>query len=270
MAEKPEPGISNWYIRKSARDSAPVDLSGQVAVITGASGGVGRCTALLLAEAGAKVCLGARRLEQLQTVVEEIRAKGGQAIAVQTDVAKRAEVKNLVAQAEKELGPVDILVNNAALWYFTMMTSLHEDDWDRMVDVNCKGLLNGIGAVLTGMVARKKGHIVNISSDSGLKGFTGVSVYCGTKFFVEGVTQSMRQELAKHNVKVTTIQPGYVALDGPERPQKDKEAYELCSPPADMEVLQPENIASAVLYAVTQPSFVAVNQMLVQPVAQPL
>ncbi|RUS91040.1 hypothetical protein EGW08_001168 [Elysia chlorotica] len=151
-----------------------------------------------------------------------------------------------------------------------MMTSLHEDDWDKMVDVNCKGLLNGIGAVLGGMVERKKGHIVNISSDSGLKGFIGVSVYCGTKFFVEGVTESMRQEVAKHNVKVTTIQPGFVALDGPERAQKDPEAFALCSPPADLEVLQPENIAQAVLYAVSQPSFVAVNQMLVQPTGQPL
>ncbi|GFR88980.1 linear gramicidin synthetase subunit D, partial [Elysia marginata] len=101
-------------------------------------------------------------------------------------------------------------------------------------------------------------------------GFTGVAVYCGTKFFGEGVSESLRQEVAKYNVKVTTIQPGYVALDGPERPVKDAEAHALCSPPADLEVLQPEDIAQAVLYAVTQPRCVAVNQMLVQPVGQPL
>lgn len=245
-------------------------LQGQVAVITGASGGIGRATALVLAGAGVRVCLGARRLEQLQAVVEEVRSKGGHAIAVKTDVSKRAEVKNLVAQAEKEFGPVDILVNNAAIWSFTLMTSLQEDDWERMVDINCKGVLNGIGAVLGSMVSRKKGHIVNISSEGGLKAFSGLAVYCGTKFFVEGLTHTMRQELAKHNVKVTAIEPGDVALDAPMAAVKDPEAYALCGPSEDLEVLQPENIAQAVLYAVAQPSHVAVNQMLVQPLGRPL
>ncbi|GFR73915.1 glucose 1-dehydrogenase 3 [Elysia marginata] len=135
--KKSNVGTNNWYLRRAEVDR-PTDLRGQVAVITGASGGIGRATGLLLAEAGAKVCLGARRLDALQEVVREITAKGGHAIAVKTDISKRAEVKNLVALAEKEFGPVDILVNNAAAWYFTMMTSLHEDDWEQMVDVNCK------------------------------------------------------------------------------------------------------------------------------------
>ncbi|RUS89177.1 hypothetical protein EGW08_003056 [Elysia chlorotica] len=244
----------------SALPASP--LSGQVAVITGASSGIGRETALTLARAGAAVCLGARRIHLLHEVVKEIEGKGGKALAVQTDVTKRNEVKNLIARAEEALGPVDILINNAGLWYCTTMTGkLDEDDWDTMIDVNCKGVMNAIGAVINGMVARKKGHIVNMSSECGRKGFPGLAVYSGTKFFVEGMSAALRLEVAKHGIKVTNIQPGDVDTPG-HAISHDKEAIEKFGAPKGIELMQAVDIAEAVLYAVTQPKRTAVNEVL--------
>lgn len=244
-------------------DLSSSPLSGQVAIITGASTGIGRETGLLLANSGAAVCLAARRLDLLNELVKEIEKRGGKAIAVQTDVTKRDQVKHLVAQAEAQLGPVDILINNAGLWYYTTMTgTLHEDDWDTMIDVNCKGVMNAIGAVLPGMLARKKGHIVNMSSECGRKGFPGLAVYSGTKFFVEGMSSALRLEVAKHGIKVTNVQPGDVDTPGREITH-DKEAENKFGPTKDLELLQAVDVAQAVLYVVTQPKRAVINEILV-------
>lgn len=195
-------------VQRQADPSRP--LLGQVALVTGASSGIGRAIATALAKAGASVGLAARRLDRLEELSASLRATyGSRVCAVATDVTKRSEVKAFVAEAcEKLGGPVDILVNNAGVMHYTKMGNLMEDQWEQAVDVNCKGVLNGIGAVLGPMLARGQGHIVNTSSDAGRKVFAGLAVYSGTKFFVEAVSQGLRLECAGTGVKVTTVQPG--------------------------------------------------------------
>lgn len=251
-----------------AEDGAK-SLSGKVAIITGASGGIGKACAIAFARLGVKVALCARNEDNLGQVVDEITKAGGIAIGVKTDVSKRDEVKAFAAEAELQLGPVDILVNNAGVWYFTLMSSLKEDAWDEMVDTNCKGVLNCIGAVLDSMVKRKTGHIINISSDSGRVPFEGMAVYGGTKFFVEGMTACMRREVAKHNIRMTNIQPGDVDTPGTLRPPIDEEA-QLLDTSSSIKVLEAEDIARSVLFAACQPTYMAVNEILVQPQLRPL
>ncbi|XP_070554169.1 uncharacterized protein [Ptychodera flava] len=239
-------------------------LKDHVAIVTGASSGIGSAVARHLAEAGAMVAMAARREERLTTLRQEIEKNGGVAIAVKTDVTNRKEVKELVRHTESTLGPVDIIVNNAGVMYYTMMKNLHEDDWERTVDVNCKGTLNGIGAVLDGMIARKKGHIVNLSSNAGRRGFAGLAAYSGSKFFIEGMSAALRQELVGTGIKVTNIQPGDVTTEIGDA-TVDQEAKEKYDVSQLTKILDPEDIARAIVYAVSQPPHVAVNEILIEP-----
>jgi NADP-dependent 3-hydroxy acid dehydrogenase YdfG len=162
-------------------------LQGRVAVVTGASSGIGASVARALAHEGAHVALAARRREALlevQTGLNQHRGKA-RSLVVPTDITDRAQVKSLIARTEEDLGPVDILVNCAGVMYYTLMKNSHEDDWERTVDVLCKGMLNCVGAVLRGMLTRGRGHIITVSSDAGRKVFPGLAVYSGSKFFVE-------------------------------------------------------------------------------------
>ena len=186
-----------------------------------------------------------------------------------TDVADRDQVKALVARTEEELGPVDVLVNCAGVMYYTLMKNLREDDWERTVDVNCKGAMNCIGAVLGGMLTRGRGHIVTISSDAGRKVFPGLSVYSGSKFFVEAMSQGLRLETAGTGVKVTTIQPGNVATDLLAL-SSDEEALKLYGQQSGARVLDPEDVAASIVYALRQPDHVAVNEVLVEPRDEPV
>ncbi|XP_038055415.1 linear gramicidin synthase subunit D-like [Patiria miniata] len=239
-------------------------LEGKVVVITGGSSGIGLGIAKCLAQAGASVALAARHEEKLEQARLKIAEIGGKVLAVKTDVCIRQQVKDLVAKTEAELGPVDILVNNAGIMHFTLMKNLLEDSWERMVDVNCKGVLNGIGAVLSGMIARGKGHIVNTSSDAGRAAFAGLAVYSGSKFFVEGLTSSLRKELVGTGIRVTNIQPGDVTSAIADH-IIDKEAVDQYANIDVDKFLSPDDIGRAVLYAVTQPEGVAVNEILIEP-----
>ncbi|GAB9467392.1 Oxidoreductase [Globisporangium polare] len=252
-------------------------LSGKVAVITGASGGIGAAIATSLASAGAKVVLGARRMDALEEVRTAVAAKCGSSdavVVVQTDVTKREDLHNLVSKAEEAFGPVDILVNNAGVMPFELLKNVNQDSWDRTIDINCKGVLNGIAAVLPKMLERKTGHIVNISSDAGRKVFAGLGVYSASKMFVEAVSQALRLENVGSGLRVTTIQPGNVATElvnhGKAMSGGDDEAMKLYGEPSGYEVLKPEDIGNAVLYAVTQPSYVAVNEVLIEPRDEPI
>ncbi|XP_035825631.1 linear gramicidin synthase subunit D [Aplysia californica] len=244
-------------------------LADRVAVVTGASSGIGKATAKALAAAGARVALAARREEVIQGIAKRINDEGGEAIAVKTDVTSRDQVKALVRQAESSLGPVDILVNCAGLMYFTMMKNMHEDEWERQIDVNCKGVTNAIGAVLDGMMKRGRGHIVNISSNAGRRGFAGLAVYSGTKFYVEGLSQALRHEVLGSGVRVTCVQPGDVKT-----PlitiSTDKEAVEQFDVGSKIQALEPNDVASAIVYTVSQPQYVAVNEILVEPREAPI
>ncbi len=240
-------------------------------MVTGASSGIGAAVARALAHEGAHVALAARRRDALLEVQTGLDQRCGKArsLVVPTDITDRRQVKALVAHTEEELGPVDILVNCAGVMYYSLMKNLYEDDWERTVDVLCKGMLNCVGAVLRGMLARWRGHIVTISSDAGRKVFPGLAVYSGSKFFVEALSQGLRLETAGTGLKVTTIQPGNVATDLPAL-SHDAEALERYGQPSGARILDPEDVAASVVHALRQPDYVAVNEILVEPRDEPI
>ncbi len=240
-------------------------------MVTGASSGIGAAVARALAHEGAHVALAARRPDALREVQAGLDQQGGAAksLVVPTDITDRRQVESLIARTEQELGPVDILANCAGVMFYTLMKNLYEDDWERTVDVNCKGALNCIGAVLPGMISRGRGHIVTISSDAGRKVFPGLAVYSASKFFVEALSQGLRLETAGTGVKVTTIQPGNVATDLLSL-SKDAEALEMYGQPGGARVLDPEDVAASVVHALRQPEHVAVNEVLVEPRDEPV
>jgi len=244
-------------------------LEGKVAVVTGSSSGIGEAVARHLASAGAKVALGARRKERLEELKTKFTEMGLTARYTVCDVTKPDQVKQLVEETEEEFGPVDILVNNAGVMYYTDMINKHQQEWDRQIDINCKGVVNGVGAVVDGMTSRKKGHIINMSSNAGRRGFAGLAVYSGTKFFVEGFSQALRQEMVPFNVKVSTIQPGDVKTELLSH-TTDIGAKDKYDGSTQTEILLPEDLGKAVVYLASQPSNVAINEVLIEPAGAPI
>jgi NADP-dependent 3-hydroxy acid dehydrogenase YdfG len=242
-------------------------LRGRVVIVTGASGGIGAATAKMLSERGAKVALAARREDALREVQAGLAA-GADSLVHATDVTDRSLVEALVGRTEDELGPVGALVNCAGVMYYTMMKNVCAEEWDRTIEVNCKGSLNCVGAVLPGMLKRSGGHIVTISSDAGRMVFPGLAVYSASKFFVEALSRGLRLETAGTGIKVTTVQPGNVATDLLNL-SGDEEALEEYGQPTGARVLDPEDVAASVAYALSQPEHVAVNEVLVEPRDEP-
>jgi NADP-dependent 3-hydroxy acid dehydrogenase YdfG len=242
-------------------------LRGRVVVVTGASSGIGAATAKMVSEVGAKVALAARREDALREVQAGLAA-GADSLVHATDVTDRGLVEALVERTENELGPVDALVNCAGVMYYTMMKNVRAEEWDRTVEVNCKGALNCVGAVLPGMLERGGGHIVTISSDAGRVVFPGLAVYSASKFFVEALSKGLRLETAGTGVKVTTVQPGNVATDLLDL-SGDEEALGRFGGQTGARVLDPEDVAASVAYALSQPEHVAVNEVLVEPRDEP-
>ncbi|MGO4194142.1 SDR family oxidoreductase [Rhizobium sp. YAF28] len=246
-----------------------MSIQGKVALITGASSGIGAATALKLAANGAKVGLAARRADRLTQLVAEIEKAGGQAIALEMDVVDNASVTAGVSKLVEAFGTVDILFNNAGLMPLSDIDMLKTDEWHRMVDVNIKGVLNTTAAVLPHMIGRKSGHIVNTSSIAGRKVFAGLSVYCATKHAITALSDGMRIELSKkHNIRVTCVQPGAV----------ETELYDQISDPAarqqmddlktQMEFLKAEDIAETVLFALQSPRHMDIAEVFVMPTQQ--
>lgn len=243
-------------------------LQNRVAVVTGASSGIGAAVARALADEGMKVALAARRKTALLEVQESLNGNT-ESLIVPTDVTDREQVRDLVTLTEEELGPVDVLVNCAGVMYYTLMQNLREDEWEQTVDVLCKGMLNCVGAVLQSMLDRGRGHIVTISSDAGRKVFPGLAVYSGGKFFVEAVSQGLRLETAGTGLKVTTIQPGNVATEL-HALSSDGDALERYGQPSGARVLDAGDVAASVVHAIKQPDHVAVNEILVEPREEPV
>ena len=193
----------------------------------------------------------------------------GKVILQQTDVTDKNQVEALVHAANDELGPVDIVVSCAGVMYFTMMANAQTDEWDRTVDVNCKGLLNCLSSIVPGMLSRGSGHIVAISSDAGRKCFPGLGVYSASKVFVEFTLQALRLETAGKGLRVTGVQPGNTQTDLLTM-SSDKEAVEKYGEPSGAQILDPEDVANSIVYALKQPAHVAVNEILIEPRDEPI
>ncbi|GAM88109.1 hypothetical protein ANO11243_061400 [Dothideomycetidae sp. 11243] len=244
-------------------------LTGKVAVVTGASSGIGAAVAVALAREGCHIALAARRTDALEAVKRRMVTREGKVILRQTDVTDRTQVEALMRAAESELGPVDMLVSCAGVMYFTMMANVQTEEWERTVDVNCKGLLHCLSSTVPAMLAKGSGHIVAISSDAGRKVFPGLGVYSASKFFVEATLQSLRLETAGKGLRVTSVQPGNVATELLGM-STDAEAIKQYGTPSGAKVLDVEDVANAIVYALKQPEHVAVNEILIEPRDEPI
>ena len=243
------------------------NIADKVVVITGASSGIGESTAKLLARHGARVVLGARRMDRIDAVVKEISAAGGKAIGFAVDVTKRAEVEALIQGAVDSFGRVDVIVNDAGIMPIAPMAALKVEEWDRMIDVNIKGLLYGVAAVLPIMQKQEQGHIINMASVFGIKVFApGATVYCATKSAVRALTEGLRMELHSQNIRCTMVSPGAVATELPESSSEEatrenlREFYKMAIPA--------DSIARAIAYAIEQPAEVEIDEIVIRPTAQ--
>jgi NADP-dependent 3-hydroxy acid dehydrogenase YdfG len=248
---------------------ATFDLEGQVAAITGASSGIGEATAIAFARAGAKVSLAARRADRIEALAKKIADQGGQAEVFPTDVGREDEARAFIDGTRERLGRVDILVNNAGVMLLGPVIGADTSEWRRMVEVNMLGLLYCTHAVLPIMGEQGSGHIVNVSSVAGRHANFGSAVYNLTKFGVNGFSEALRQELTPANVRVTVIEPGFVAteLQSHNTHPMVLEAMERMREEIG-EPLEPEDIAEAILYAVASPRRVSVNEVMVRPTGQ--
>lgn len=236
-------------------------------VITGASSGLGEAAARLLAQRGAKLMLAARREDRLRAVSDEIEQAGGTVTYRVTDVTDRAQVRRLADAALERYGRIDVLVNNAGLMPLSPLDLLKVDEWDRMIDVNIKGVLYGIAAVLPHMRSRKQGHIINMSSVAGHKVFPTSAVYSATKYAVRAISEGVRQE-SSGEIRSTNISPGAVATELPSTISDADVAGNVDQIYAD--AIGADAIARAIAYAIEQPDDVDVNELIIRPTKQSL
>lgn len=245
------------------------NIQGKVVVITGASSGLGEATARLLSAEGALVVLGARREERLKALADELTKGGGKVLAIATDVTKRDQVKHLVDEAVKKFGRIDVIINNAGLMPQSLLERLLVEEWDRMIDVNIKGVLYGIAAALPYMKQQKSGHIINVSSVAGHKIRPGATVYAATKHAVRALSEGLRMEVKPYNIRTTIISPGAIdtelpnTITDPETAQRINQFYKDNAIPAD-------SFARTVLFAMSQPENVDINEILFRPITQEL
>jgi len=241
-------------------------IEGKVVVITGASSGLGEAAARLLSAEGATLVLGARRGDRIRKLAAELGGDGRRALAVETDVTRREQVKSLVDSAVQAFGRIDVMINNAGLMPNSPIERLKIDDWDRMIDVNIKGVLYGIAAALPHMKRQKSGHIVNVSSVAGHKIRPGNAVYAATKHAVRVISEGLRMEVKPYHIRTTVISPGAVdtelvnSVTEPDVAESVRRIYEVAIPAS--------SFARAVVFALSQPEEVDVNEILFRPTLQ--
>jgi NADP-dependent 3-hydroxy acid dehydrogenase YdfG len=245
-------------------DLAP-EVSGKVVVITGASSGLGEAAARLLGQLGARLVLAARRRDRLEALAADL---GGpdRAVAVDVDVADRGQVQRLVDQAVERFGRLDVMINNAGLMPLSPLDRLKVDDWDRMIDVNIKGVLYGIAAAYPVMQQQKSGHMINVASVAGHKVRPGSTVYSATKHAVRVISEGFRQEAKPFGIRTTIISPGAVATElpgsitEPDIAENARRMYQSAIPA--------DSFARAVAFAIGQPADVDINEILFRPTTQ--
>jgi len=241
------------------------NVRNKVVLITGASSGIGEAVAKELASAGAKIVVGARRVERLNALVEEINNTGGQADAQALDVTDLESMESFVAFAEEKYGPVDVIINNAGVMPLSPLASLKVGEWNQMIDVNIRGVLHGIAAVLPGMNAQASGHVINVASIGAHAVSPTAAVYCATKYAVWAISDGLRQESDK--IRVTTISPGVVESEladsiSDEQGRNEMKEFRNIA-------IKPDAIARAIAYAIGQPAEVDVSEIIVRPTASP-
>jgi NADP-dependent 3-hydroxy acid dehydrogenase YdfG len=242
-------------------------IEGKIVAITGASSGIGAATARLLAERGAVIAIGARRLDRLDGLAEEIRQAGGRAIASRVDVTDRSDVEQFVAGILAEFGRLDVLVSNAGVARISPMEALDVDGWTAMIDVNLRGVLHGIAAALPVFRRQGEGHLVTTISTSGLKIVPTQAVYAGTKNAVRTLLEGLRQESTDGMLRTTSISPGYVRTELTDHIQ-DSETRELIRRNAEKFAIAPEAVARAIAFAIEQPRDVEIGDITIRPTVQ--
>lgn len=244
-------------------------LEGRVVAITGASSGIGEATALALAGAGATVALGARRKERVEELASRIEADGGRAVAIEVDVSDESRARSFVEGAHSELGGLHGLVNNAGVMLLGPVQGTDTEEWRRMVDVNVMGLLYCTHAALPLMAEGGGGHIVNVSSTAGRNAAAGAAVYNFTKFGVTGFSEALRQEALHSKIRVTCVEPGFVETELQEQNTNPVVLQGVEKMREQIgEVLKAGDIADAILYALSRPEHVSINEVLVRPTGQ--
>ena len=245
-------------------------INDKVVIITGASSGIGEATAKLLASKGAKLVLGARREDNLKRIAEEIEKDGGQAVYQALDVTKASDSDAIVRLAKETFGGVDVIFLNAGIMPNSPLSALQTDDWHQMVDVNVKGVLNGVAAVLPTFIEQKSGHVVANSSVAGLKAYPGGAVYGGTKWFVRDFMEVLRMESAMEgtNIRTATIYPAAIGTELLSTISHEGTAEQMEGVYNTFQI-SPDQIASVVAIAIDQPEDTTINEFTVGPANQP-
>lgn len=242
------------------------NLKGKIVAVTGASSGMGKAIAIELAKNGVKVVLGARRTEQLQELVEEIKSKGGEATFTKLDVKNKADLVRLVNIAVEQYGKLDVIVNNAGVSQLSRIDELDIDGWEEMIDINLKGVLYGMAAAIPVFKQQQSGHIVNIISTSGIKIVPMQGVYAGTKNAIRTIAEAFRQE-SNGNIRITGISPGFVKTDFASN-IKNQEMKTAIEKGMEQIAINPIAIANAVIYAISQPNDVEIGDIVIRPSKQ--
>ncbi len=246
------------------------NASDKVVVVTGASSGIGHATALELGRRNARVACIARRADRIADLSKEIKDAGGRALALECDVTDRVAVEGAIETVVDTFGPVDVLVNNAGVMPLSYMDAVDVDGWDRMIDVNIKGVLYGIASVLPSMLERRSGHIINVSSIAGRRVMPSATVYCATKHAVHALSEGLRAEMAPHDIRVTIIAPGFVEteLQSHVKDERVLKRWTDRSKDNPLQPLQSEDIAREICHVIEAPAHVCVNEVLVRPTRQ--
>lgn len=242
-------------------------IKGKVVAITGASAGIGKTIAIKLAENGVKVILGARNIQQLENIVDEIKNNNGDAISVKIDVSKKEDLIHFVNRAVEKYGKLDVIINNAGIARLSRIDELDVNGWEEMIDINIKGVLYGIAAAIPVFKQQKSGHIVNIISTSGMKIVPMQGIYAGTKNAVRTIAEAFRQE-SDGAIRITGISPGYIKTDFAMKSVETEAMKSAAQNAVEEMAISPEAVADVVIYAISQPKDVEIGDIVIRPAKQ--